>query len=62
MTEAAANPPLDISAPKDQEFSLRLIIYRAKEVPYLDMFSRSNDLYFTCHLTMVIHVDLTQAI
>lgn len=52
-SEAARQPVVDISKPPPAEFEMRMIIWRARNMPAMDILTNSNDLFFSCHLATV---------
>jgi hypothetical protein len=48
--EAQAHQPVDISAPKKEEFQLRVCVFSTKNVPAMDILTQANDMFVTAHL------------
>ncbi|KAF0685790.1 Aste57867_22398 [Aphanomyces stellatus] len=48
--DAAAFPPVDIALPPPQEYELRVVIWKTKEVPAFDEITDMNDLFVRCQL------------
>lgn len=44
---------VDISNPPPAEFEMRMIIWRARNMPAMDILTNSNDLFFSCHVATV---------
>ncbi|CAK4632712.1 unnamed protein product [Aphanomyces euteiches] len=48
--DAAVYPPVDIALPPPQEYELRVVIWKTKEVPSFDELTDMNDLFVRCQL------------
>ncbi len=51
--EARENPVVDIAMPPPTTFEMRLVVWRARKVPALDVLTNMNDMFINAQLTTV---------